>query len=427
MPAGVPVATVAIGEPGATNAALLAAAILAGKHPPLIDALERFRERQTAEVLAQARSAPAAAPCTIGIVGAGQLGRMLALAGYPARLRLHCVSTAAATRRARRSRRSCGAFTTRASSRACRARRRRHLRLRERAGRSLRARSRRPCRVSRRRARSRSPGPAHRKTPVRALGIPTRRFARRRLARRSARAPSQHRTARRAEDPPPRLRRQGPGRAAPPADVERRLAQLGGRPLLYESFVPFEARGVADRRARPRRRASHLSARGERARDGILRLTRAPYRQRARCSARAERYLRRLLEALRLRRRARASSSSSARPAGRERDGAARPQLRPLDHRRRRDQPVRESPARHARLAARRTRAARPRRHDEPDRQHAAARARCCAIPALHCTTTAKPRARAASSATAPSSTPRPRRERDRGAAKLRDRICNRR
>jgi 5-(carboxyamino)imidazole ribonucleotide mutase len=52
MPAGVPVATVAIGEPGAKNAALLAAAILAGRHPPLKDALRAFRERQTAEVLA---------------------------------------------------------------------------------------------------------------------------------------------------------------------------------------------------------------------------------------------------------------------------------------------------------------------------------------------------------------------------------------
>ena len=53
MPAGVPVATVAIGEAGARNAALLAAAILAARHPPLRDALAAFRERQTAEVLAR--------------------------------------------------------------------------------------------------------------------------------------------------------------------------------------------------------------------------------------------------------------------------------------------------------------------------------------------------------------------------------------
>lgn len=53
MPAGVPVATVAIGEPGARNAALLAAAILAPQHPPLRDALAAFRARQTAEVLSR--------------------------------------------------------------------------------------------------------------------------------------------------------------------------------------------------------------------------------------------------------------------------------------------------------------------------------------------------------------------------------------
>jgi 5-(carboxyamino)imidazole ribonucleotide mutase len=53
MPAGVPVATVAIGEAGARNAALLAASILAGRHPPFRDALAAFRERQTAEVLAR--------------------------------------------------------------------------------------------------------------------------------------------------------------------------------------------------------------------------------------------------------------------------------------------------------------------------------------------------------------------------------------
>ncbi len=52
MPAGVPVATFAIGAAGATNAALCAAAILANKHPAVADALEAFRARQTAGVLA---------------------------------------------------------------------------------------------------------------------------------------------------------------------------------------------------------------------------------------------------------------------------------------------------------------------------------------------------------------------------------------
>lgn len=53
MPAGIPVATVAIGVPGAKNAALFATAVLAARHPPLLDALRAYRERQTADVLAQ--------------------------------------------------------------------------------------------------------------------------------------------------------------------------------------------------------------------------------------------------------------------------------------------------------------------------------------------------------------------------------------
>jgi 5-(carboxyamino)imidazole ribonucleotide mutase len=51
MPAGVPVATFAIGAAGATNAALTAAAILANKHPAIGATLNAFRERQTAGVL----------------------------------------------------------------------------------------------------------------------------------------------------------------------------------------------------------------------------------------------------------------------------------------------------------------------------------------------------------------------------------------
>ena len=51
MPAGVPVGTLAIGKAGATNAALLAAAILGAKHPKIRLALKRFRETQTETVL----------------------------------------------------------------------------------------------------------------------------------------------------------------------------------------------------------------------------------------------------------------------------------------------------------------------------------------------------------------------------------------
>jgi 5-(carboxyamino)imidazole ribonucleotide mutase len=52
MPAGIPVGTLAIGAAGATNAALLAASILANKYEPVREALDRFRAEQTAKVLA---------------------------------------------------------------------------------------------------------------------------------------------------------------------------------------------------------------------------------------------------------------------------------------------------------------------------------------------------------------------------------------
>ncbi len=53
MPAGIPVGTLAIGAAGATNAALLAAAILSNSHPAIRVALDTFRAAQTDKVLAQ--------------------------------------------------------------------------------------------------------------------------------------------------------------------------------------------------------------------------------------------------------------------------------------------------------------------------------------------------------------------------------------
>ncbi|WP_028919731.1 5-(carboxyamino)imidazole ribonucleotide mutase [Pseudoxanthomonas suwonensis] len=52
MPAGIPVATFAIGNAGAANAGLFAAALLAADHPHIGEALEQFRQRQTDDVLA---------------------------------------------------------------------------------------------------------------------------------------------------------------------------------------------------------------------------------------------------------------------------------------------------------------------------------------------------------------------------------------
>ena len=50
MPAGIPVATFAIGNAGATNAALFAAAMLSNGHPEIAAALAAFRSKQTDDV-----------------------------------------------------------------------------------------------------------------------------------------------------------------------------------------------------------------------------------------------------------------------------------------------------------------------------------------------------------------------------------------
>ncbi|WP_329859995.1 5-(carboxyamino)imidazole ribonucleotide mutase [Stenotrophomonas sp. SMYL89] len=52
MPAGIPVATFAIGNAGASNAALFAAAMLAIDQPAIGQALDAFRARQTEDVMA---------------------------------------------------------------------------------------------------------------------------------------------------------------------------------------------------------------------------------------------------------------------------------------------------------------------------------------------------------------------------------------
>ena len=50
MPAGIPVGTLAIGKPGATNAALIAAAVLATTDPALAARIDDWRAQQTASV-----------------------------------------------------------------------------------------------------------------------------------------------------------------------------------------------------------------------------------------------------------------------------------------------------------------------------------------------------------------------------------------
>lgn len=62
MPAGIPVGTLAIGKPGAANAALLAAQILANHNPELREKLQSRRSTRAAEALAKPLNAPHAIP-----------------------------------------------------------------------------------------------------------------------------------------------------------------------------------------------------------------------------------------------------------------------------------------------------------------------------------------------------------------------------
>ena len=55
MPSGVPVGTLAIGLPGAANAALLAAQILGNRHPEIRDRVRKWRMARTRSVLANRR------------------------------------------------------------------------------------------------------------------------------------------------------------------------------------------------------------------------------------------------------------------------------------------------------------------------------------------------------------------------------------
>lgn len=53
MPGGIPVGTLAIGKPGAVNAALLATAILGVKYPEFREAIRSYRATQATKILAQ--------------------------------------------------------------------------------------------------------------------------------------------------------------------------------------------------------------------------------------------------------------------------------------------------------------------------------------------------------------------------------------
>src|SRR5499426_1996117 len=62
MPGGIPVGTLAIGNSGAVNAGLLAAAILANKHPHIRAALRKYRDAQTQALMGQTDPRTSEAP-----------------------------------------------------------------------------------------------------------------------------------------------------------------------------------------------------------------------------------------------------------------------------------------------------------------------------------------------------------------------------
>ena len=95
MPKGVPVGTLAIGEAGAANAALLATAIVSTRRPELRERLARVaapanrrRSRQHHDH-APALMSIIAPGATIGILGGGQLGRMTAMAARTLGYKVH--------------------------------------------------------------------------------------------------------------------------------------------------------------------------------------------------------------------------------------------------------------------------------------------------------------------------------------------------
>ena len=169
MPGGMPVGTLAIGKPGAINAALLAAGVLALSDAKIAKRLDAWRARadqgrvpSKPKVTVQFCMLKPGA--TIGILGGGQLARMLALAA--ARLGLHCHvyspekdSCAFEVVHARPAR----LMTTSARSRALPSGRRHHLRIRERAGQDRRISGQAQARAARPEGAGDHAGPADRK------------------------------------------------------------------------------------------------------------------------------------------------------------------------------------------------------------------------------------------------------------------------
>ena len=191
------------------------------------------------------------------------------------------------------------------------------------------------------------------KTLFRSLGIPTARVRHDRLGEPTPRG-RRARLARDREDAPHGLRRPRPTRRRLARGARRGLARARQRAVDRRGIREVRARGVADRACREHA-TSARSIRSPRTCIATA-FSRAPSRLMTTqaLQRQAERWLEAIMSEARVPRRVDGRVLSHEERARRQRDGAARPQLRPLDHRGRRDEPVRESPARRARLAARR-------------------------------------------------------------------------
>ncbi len=292
----------------------------------------------------------------IGVIGAGQLGRMLALAGYPLAQQFRFLDTQRGCARRTSRPDHHGRLRRSAQPRATRRRGRPgHLRIRERPGRGIAPGRRDSPRVAARRGLARLAGSPAREAAVHAAADPHPAVSCRRFAGRPAGGGEGTRPAVRAQDAPPRVRRQGP---ALPAQARRHRARLEcawERAADPRGLRRFRARSLARRRAQHHGRGARLPDRCQHAQG------RHPARDaRAAPPSRAAEGGRDPLEAspaaFRLRRGA---HDRILRPQGQargERDGAPRAQLRALDDRRRRHFPVREPRPRDPRPAARRDR-----------------------------------------------------------------------
>ena len=351
MPAGVPVGTLAIGRAGAVNAALLAAAIVARADEGVRERLAAYRASQTESVLAAPD--PVGVTQLVGCIGGGQLGRMLALAGAPLDVRFRFLDPSPDACAGDVGELLVGAVRRSGSPRPPRRRRRRgHVRVRERPRRGCAA-----GRGSPRRPRARAGAGSSRREG--ALPQP-------RHPDRAVRLARGERPACAREVPAARLRRQGPTRRRVARRARGRRARGGGRVV--------RSRAVDRRGARTRRRdapstrspRTSIEAGSSRCR-ALLRPTR---RKRE-----AEEIATKLLDALGYVGVLAVELFEVDGSAARERVRAARPQHRPLDDRRRGDEPVREPRPGGSRTPARLDGGARRVGHAQPRRRCSAARA----------------------------------------------------